>query len=294
MKEYYRVCGFLPSSECELAVARWYGAGMAGCEERERDDGTTAVTVYFTDAATAGKTAEELRRYQPETTVVCEPVVNEDWNAQWRESMQPARLAEHWWVSPVWLEPSCAPGDRWIRIEPKMAFGTGHHETTRLAAQALIDPGTPVVTSTLLDIGTGSGVLCFVAAMLGAAACTGVEIDPDCRENLAENVRENGIDGQCSFVIGSLDCLTDSHCFDVIVMNMIHTESAPLLGRCRELIAPGGMLVWSGILAEEHDRAVDAAREHGFVLVRQTRENEWWCGRFTVGPGYRSRQNTIH
>ena len=95
MKEYYRVCGSLPSTEFELAVARWYGAGMAGCEELVREDGTTAVTVYFTDPSAAGKTAEELRRYQPGTTVVCEPVVNEDWNAQWRESMQPARLADH-------------------------------------------------------------------------------------------------------------------------------------------------------------------------------------------------------
>jgi ribosomal protein L11 methyltransferase len=284
MKEYYRVSGSLPSTAFELAVARWYGIGMAGCEELVREDGTTAVTVYFTDAAVAGKTAEELRRYQPEATVVCEPVVNEDWNAKWRESMQPARLADHWWVSPVWLEPSCAPGDRWIRIEPKMAFGTGHHETTRLAAQTLIDSGTPVGNCSLLDIGTGSGVLCFVAAMLGAAVCTGVEIDPDCRENLAENLRENAPGGRCSFVIGSLESLAVSHCFDIIVMNMIHTESAPLLGRCRELIAPGGTLVWSGILADEYDRAVDAARKHGFFLTRQTCENEWWCGGFTTGP----------
>ena len=98
------------------------------------------------------------------------------------------------------------------------------------------------------------------------------------------NLRENAAGTQCSFVIGSLDSMAVSHNFDIVVMNMIHTESAPLLGRCRELISRGGTLVWSGILADEYDRAVGAAREHGFVLTHQTRENEWWCGRFTAGP----------
>ncbi|MBN1759349.1 MAG: 50S ribosomal protein L11 methyltransferase [Chitinispirillaceae bacterium] len=281
----FRVRGVIPAGEFELAVARWYAYGMAGCEESAIDKETTAVAVYFSDGKIARRVAGELRHIAAGREVVCEPVVNEDWNARWRETMQPARLADHWWVSPVWLEPPLKPGDHWIKIEPKMAFGTGHHETTRLAAREIIGRGTRLEGNAVLDVGTGSGVLCFTAAMLGARLCIGVEIDADCRENLAENLRENGCDTRCSFVIGSLDALCGRQRFGVVIMNMIHTESAPLLGRCRELIAADGVLVWSGILCDEFERAVQTAEEAGFIPDGQTRENEWWCGRFRPAGG---------
>jgi ribosomal protein L11 methyltransferase len=294
VREYYRVCGRLPAKEYELAIARWYARGMAGCEETAADDSAVAVTVYFNDKVSAERTAAELRQFASGGEVIFEPVVNEDWNARWRASMQPAQLAAGWWVSPVWLEPALEPGDRWIKIEPKMAFGTGHHETTRLAAQAIVALEPVVRGAALLDIGTGSGVLCFVAAMLGAARCTGIEIDPDCRENLSENLQGNSGVRQCSFVIGSLESVTPAARFDVMVMNMIHTESAPLLEKCSGHLAPGGTLIWSGILHDEYDRAVAAAGEFGFVLESPTRENEWWCGRFvrdgSRNSGVRSRK----
>ena len=278
MREYYRVCGNLPTEAYEVAVAEWYALGMAGCEETAVDASTTAVRIYFHERSAAQCAAAALEQCAA-GGVTCEPVVNEDWNARWRGSMQPALLAPGWWVSPLWLEPPLSEGDRWIRIEPKMAFGTGHHETTRLATRAILGCGELLRGGRFLDIGTGSGVLCFVAAMLDAGNCVGVEIDPDCRGNLTENRRLNAL-LRCSFIIGPVDALSAAGMFDVIVMNMIHTESAPLLGRCRELLAPDGLLLWSGILGDEYGRAVDAAGRQSFLLAGEMRENEWWCGTF--------------
>lgn len=263
----------------EIAVGRWYALGMEGCEERARDDGSVDLCVYFTSIDAARSAAGDFSG----SGTPIDAVVNEDWNAQWRASMQPARLAPGWWVSPLWLSPPLEQGDRWIRIEPKMAFGTGHHETTRLAAQALIGLGAGLRGASFLDIGTGSGVLCFVAAMAGAAKWLGVEIDPDCRENLAENRSLNAAAGSGAFVIGTTAALKGAARFDVIVMNMIHTESAPLLGDCRVLLSENGALLWSGILLCEKQRAVDAAAEQGFVLKRESFENEWWGGVFAGG-----------
>jgi len=283
VKTHFSFSLTVAESDYEVALALLYRAGMSGCEEVTITSGGTTLTAYFSSVDSA---RDALQSLPPALSLVNDciitPVEQLDWNAKWRESMKPALLAEGWWVSPVWLPPNMETGDHWIKIEPKMAFGTGHHESTRLAAQALISGTVPVKNASILDIGTGSGVLCFTAAQCGAARCTGVEIDGDCRENLAENRELNSVATPCRFIIGGIDALSSTAAFDIIIMNMIHTESAPLLYRCRSLAAHNGHLVWSGILADEYTAAVDAARDAGFTLCSQFIENEWWCGTFSV------------
>ena len=132
----------------------------------------------------------------------------------------------------------------------------------------------------MLDIGTGSGILCFVVMLLGAQFCFGLEIDPDCRENIAENREMNATGGAVTFVIGSTDALKSTTQFDFIMMNMIYTESAPLLPLCQLLVERNSPLIWSGILNYEKDEAVTSATNAGFILIDELVENEWWCGIF--------------
>lgn len=280
MKEYYCLQCSLMQHEYDALVGDLYALGMEGCEERCAGGDRLDITVYFSGVASARSAADHLQKVAPDCgPVAIRPVPNEDWNARWRESMKPALLCPSWWVAPLWLPPPLCAGDHWIKIEPKMAFGTGHHETTRLAAGALISINNGCANESLLDIGTGSGVLCFVAAMSGVRHCVGIEIDRECRENLVENRALNDTSAQCSFMVGSIDALKGAR-FNVIVMNMIHTESAPLLEQCRAMVAKGGALVWSGILLDEKQRAIDAARIAGFVPEREFDENEWWCAIF--------------
>lgn len=266
--------------EYDAFIGDLYALGMEGCEERCAGGDRLEITVYFSGTASAHAAADHLQKALLNGgSIVVRSVANEDWNARWRESMEPALLCPSWWVAPLWLPPPMGDRDHWIKIEPKMAFGTGHHETTRLAAQAVISLNRDSAKESLLDIGTGSGVLCFVAAMSGMQHCVGVEIDRECRENLVENRALNDTCGLCSFAVGSIDALKGAQ-FNVIVMNMIHTESAPLLQQCRAMLAKGGGLVWSGILLDEKQRAIDAARMAGFVPERELHENEWWCAIF--------------
>ena len=127
MREHYCVHCIVTQEEYEIAVGRWYALGMEGCEEAPLDDATIDVKVYFSNAGAARAASEELRQnVHRDDSVSVSPVVNEDWNARWRMSMKPALLAPSWWVAPPWLPPPLAPDDKWIKIEPKMAFGTGN------------------------------------------------------------------------------------------------------------------------------------------------------------------------
>ena len=133
---------------------------------------------------------------------------------------------------------------------------------------------------TVLDIGTGSGVLCFVAQICGSSLSVGVEQDPDCLQNLSENHVQNTFSGKIGFVIGSVDCLNSAFFTDLAVMNMIMTESEPLLFELASRLKSDGVFIWSGILVDEKEAAIKSAEDAGFEIIKENTENEWWCGLF--------------
>jgi ribosomal protein L11 methyltransferase len=262
----------------DTILSRLDQPGFLGCEE----DGSSAeirLTAHFKTEQSAQEAKERLSALLPCQNIGITRTEPQDWNAKWRESMKPARIACGYYVSPLWLPPpkTCR---HWIKIEPKMAFGTGHHETTRLAARAIISLRPRIRGTKVLDIGAGSGVLCFVADLCGASFSLGVEIDPDCRENIAENLKNNRSAGCIAFLIGSIDALGKSEHFDLVVMNMLLTESAPLLRHVSRLLKPKGHLIWAGILTEEYKETISLVKPHGLRIITQKEENEWWCGTF--------------
>ena len=270
----------------EIADAIGYSYDAGGCVEEPAGQRVRLI-FYFAGKESADNAAVSLAEMLSVDDAVIEFVDDkQDWNAKWRESMEPAQIAEGVWVSPTWLEPPADGRKAWIKIEPKMAFGTGHHETTRLAAKMLIGRKGGITGKRALDIGTGSGILCFVADYAGAKSSLGVEIDEDCRENLEENLRDNPPrqGGSIEFLIGTLDDIDvgTTPKFDVVIMNMLSTESSPLLGQICTMITEGALLIWSGILVDEKDEVISAAKKFGFEIDTQQTENEWWCGSFSA------------
>jgi ribosomal protein L11 methyltransferase len=263
---------------CDTILSQLNLPGFLGCEEYG-DSVEIRLTAHFRTEQSAQEVKKRISALFPAQSIRITRTEPQDWNAKWRESMKPARIARGYYVSPLWLPPP-KTAHHWIKIEPKMAFGTGHHETTRLAAQAIISLKPRLRNKRILDIGTGSGVLCFVADLCGASTALGVEIDPDCRENIAENLRNNRPHGHIAFIIGSTDALEKPAPFDLVVMNMLLTESAPLLPQVSRLLKPAGRLIWSGILSEEREETKALAKLHGLRNIGEKEENEWWCGTF--------------
>ncbi|MBM3460451.1 MAG: methyltransferase domain-containing protein [Armatimonadetes bacterium] len=222
------------------------------------------------DAAVAA--LDRLRRAgEAVGTAVATEVPDERWGERWREFFQPVRATGRIVVGPPWAGMTAGPDGIVIVIEPKMAFGTGWHESTRLALQALervVRPGDRV-----LDLGTGSGVLSIAAAKLGAR-CLAVDIDPVALDNARENLALNGVADRVEVVCGSLDAVREAG-FDGIVANIQTNVLVPLLGDLRGRLRRGGRLLLSGILDREEAQIREALRRTAWGEPGVIREGEW-------------------
>lgn len=188
-----------------------------------------------------------------------------DWLEAWRRDLKPVRAGPFVVLAPWhhWEGP-----ERRILLEPGMAFGTGHHETTRMALEALAEwvrPGMGV-----LDLGTGSGILAIAAQVLGARA-VGIDNDPAVIPQARENAAANGVSPE--FYVGTLEDAQGP--FDLIVANLyaeLHARLAPDYPR---YLAPGGLMLMTGILSEREGLVDGAMRSAGFAPLHRRQEGEW-------------------
>lgn len=208
----------------------------------------------------------------------------DDWMRRFREAFQPIDVGG-FRILPPWLaDATPGPGDRTLVIDPTLAFGTGHHETTRLMLR-LMDgdaaerPGGGSWRGLrVADVGAGSAILAIAALKLGAAApVVATEIDPTNEANARGNVLLSGLDaGALDYrVTPSLDHVAAASC-DLVLCNMLRERFDPLLAPMRRLTAPGGRLLLSGFLRSEADLVRERLAETGWhTSDRHLGEGDW-------------------
>jgi ribosomal protein L11 methyltransferase len=207
-------------------------------------------------------------------------VAEEEWATAWKEHFHVHRPGERTVVVPTWREYAPQEGDIVVRLDPGMAFGTGLHPTTRLCVREVerwVKPG-----MTVLDVGTGSGILALVAAGLDASRVLGVDIDPVAVRAAQENVAANGRAGVIKVREGSLPRRDEGlpqgwpeGGFDIVVANMTAETLADLADRLRDAMRPGGMLIGSGIIGDKLTEAVYALMGAGLRLADALSEGDW-------------------
>lgn len=213
-------------------------------------------------------------RGEPEAAMQEEVLDDRDWNAAWEASIEPI-VAGSFVIAPTWTDIPPEHADRTVlRIDPKMAFGTGYHESTRLVLRLL--PSVVPAGGRVLDVGTGTGVLAIAALALGASSAIGVDIDPWSVANGAENASLNGVEDRFEIREGSLDVVGETG-FDLVLANIIRSVLEPMLPQLRDLVMPGAPIVLAGLLMDERERMLKAAGEAGFTLLEEAAENEWWA-----------------
>lgn len=204
-------------------------------------------------------------------------------------SFQPLELLKDLWVVPSEGEGATAlipPGARTIELIPALAFGTGRHPSTRLAARMaqswLSRPSRPP-NPRVLDFGTGSGLLAIAAVLLGAAWAVGVEKDRLAVENARRNVELNGLARRVSLVAADLKALRAAPWADLLIANLDRDHFLIGSEGLTRWLAPGGAMVVSGVLLEHEEPVLDGLQSAGLSVIERATDETWVA--FTVERG---------
>lgn len=262
------------------AVSNWlFENGCLGCQE-EGDE----IVAYFSKKSDAAGIKRQLQSYLrrlrelgfqvSSTNVQTELLVDRDWNAEWKKSYQPVEVSEKFIIKPSWVELSAPPGKYVIEIDPKQAFGTGTHATTQIMLKLLEKHLRPEMT--VLDVGTGTGVLAIAATLLGAKKVVAVDNDPVATACAQENISRNLSPGMVQLCTGELPVLNLSQAFDLVLANITKNVILPLFPEFHRLLKCPGTLVLSGILQEEISHIRLALKPYpAWTVVEELRQEEW-------------------
>ena len=246
----------------------------------------TTVKAYFSSAddmdarlAEISAFLEDLAAVNPGLSIAQPSVTmvkSEDWSTSWKANFKPLRIGRRLLIVPSWEQAEAGPDDIVLSLDPGMAFGTGGHETTRLCLEQLekvLLCRPSAHPASVLDLGTGSGILAMAAARLGAGSVCAVDIDPEAVEVARENMAINGLAERIECSTAPLETLDGT--FDVILANILAEELVRLAPKLTSRLACGGVLILSGILAGK-----EAFVRGGFAAVplaymETARQGEW-------------------
>lgn len=209
--------------------------------------------------------------YEPIREQIIEP---RNWNEAWEETIQPVS-APPFLIKPTWAAiPEGEEKRIVLEIDPKMSFGTGYHETTRLMLRML--PETVREEDVVLDAGTGTGVLAIAALRIGAASALGFDVDEWAFDNANENALINGVSDRFEVRIGDLD-VVDDFAPDVILANIHLSVLIEMMPKFRSRLPDGGRLLLSGVLRTDREAMLASIAQNGFELVDEAFEGDWWA-----------------
>lgn len=275
MNDYYALRLDVEPCSADATDLLAYLLGEAGYESFVPDDeGLTAYVPAALYSDEAVRTALEEFCFDATVTASAELVEGRDWNAEWeRNYFRPIVVGERCVVhSSFHTDVPKAEYD--IVIDPKMAFGTGHHATTSLILTRLLDMD--LQGRSFIDVGTGTGILAILAAMRGAVPVAGIEIDRFAWENACDNVRLNG-HPEIAVLCGDASLLQSLAPADVVVANINRNV---ILGDIRAYAAamrPGATLLLSGFYEADCAMVEEAAAAAGLTAAGRTVRDNWAC-----------------
>ena len=205
-----------------------------------------------------------------------EPLVEVDWENDWKKHFKPRRIGKHFVVKPTWEEFESQPGDHVIVLDPGQAFGTGDHPTTRMCLAFLESYTGP--TTTVLDLGCGSGILAIGAKFVGSPDVLAIDIDPLAVEVAKENFALNSVTVRAE--VGDVTELNLESGWDIVVSNIISATLINLAPDANYAMKVGGLWIVSGIIDQNWADVQKAAAKSGFTLVTFNQEDGWTAGVF--------------
>lgn len=262
-------------------------------ELEQKMQGLSQIRLYLEDGPDAPQAIDTLRSLMAQLKekhtenlvgsleLAVNGVQDEDWENNWKQYYQPLPIGEKLLVVPQWLSPENEEHRIPVILDPGMIFGTGAHASTQMCMRALekiIRGG-----ETVIDLGSGSGILSITALLLGAKSALGVDIDPKAEDIARENAAMNNLmDDRFTAVTG--DVISDQAMmeklakpgYDVVLANIVADVIIPLSKVVPHFLKDGGIFVCSGILDIRLDE-VKAAIENNGMKITQTEMQDDWC-----------------
>lgn len=276
MNDYYQVrLDLTPCTEDATDLL----AGMLadeGFESFVPDE--SGLTAYIKkESYNAGSLQQVIDFFPFECTIKTqsELVIGRDWNAEWEKNyFQPIVVGDQVVIHSS-FHTNIPEAEYNIVIDPKMAFGTGHHSTTSQILQALLSM--PIDRKSVIDMGTGTGILAILAAMRGARPVTAIELDSFAYENAIDNVSLNG-HPEITVLNGDASLLKDIDPADIFIANINRNVILNDLNRYATALKSGGTMLLSGFYkGADCDMIIEEAKKHSLAYMTMTTDNNWAC-----------------
>jgi ribosomal protein L11 methyltransferase len=271
---YYEFIIKVTGPSRDTLIQRLTDAGCLGVVEQ--DDTITAYFPETVDIETITKDLSLLKALFEKSDKVQDLsfsrtlIPEQDWNESWKKGFTPLDVGERFTVLPPWEKKR--EGRINLVIDPGMAFGTGHHETTRSCLVLMEKYAGTRAKERFLDLGTGTGLLAIAASRLGYRHIAAIDTDPLAVDAARTNSALNQIDG-LEIREGSIADLNET--FDFIAANIISGVLVQLAPALAAHLKPGGIAVLSGILAGQENEVVEAMLQAGLKLLEQYRDGKW-------------------
>jgi len=195
-----------------------------------------------------------------------------NWNEEWEKNLNIIKVTDKITIKPSSKTYEAGAGEIVITIDPKMSFGTGEHQTTKIMLSFCEKYVTP--NTTILDVGTGTGVLAIAAVLLGAKYALGIDNDEWCYENALENIEQNNVKGKVEFQLAEITAI-QAKLFDVVLANIQKDVLLTIANALYSITRNGGLLILSGLLSTDEEDIVKTYTNLGMNFIDKIQLDEW-------------------
>ena len=256
----------------EILIAELFDLDFDGFEEKEENILIATIPVNHFDDSKRELIVRILYTISKGSRILTEEIIHpQNWNEAWERSIVPQTIGK-FYVRPTWGGKMDTDDHIELIIDPKMAFGTGYHATTRLLLEWL--PEVISLNDTVLDAGTGTGILALGALKLGAASAFGFDIDEWSEDNARENMILNQIEN-LEVKLGSVDTIPMGAQYDVIVANINRIALLELIPILTNYLKEDGKMLLSGLLVEDESKIRSITKKEHLLYVGTRQEQEW-------------------
>jgi ribosomal protein L11 methyltransferase len=281
MKVWYAVEVEIARVAETAATTQLWAFGATGIEVSEDSSDFITLRAYFDSPPDLEKLREQIQRnlkfidlpHAALRNISALTIADQDWLAEWKKGYEPIEIGHRLLIAPSWKIDQVKNTDRVIvQIDPGMAFGTGTHETTRGCLEMIEKYWQ---AGSLLDVGTGSGILAIAAIKLHPdSRVAGFDVDPEAVEVANENAAINGVADEIELEVNKLSSYQGQG-FDVVTANLTADVIENLASDFPQVIKPQGVLIVSGVLREQKDDLLSVMNIQKFELIESKPDGEW-------------------